>query len=235
MLLWVTLASIAAAVIMTVVAWRATADARRRSAARVATLAEAIHADPGSLFAPQTQAADLPLRPPADSARDLFAGGASVPGRGSRRVAAGIAFGVFVVGTTAAVSVVVGSGFSRRTDVAAPAVHVQEQPVVSMPIELIALGHERDGSGLIVRGVVRNPAAGVRVDHVAAVVFLFDRNGDFITSARAPIDQAALAPGSESPFRISVPDAANVSRYRVSFRTDDRVIPHVDHRNSSAR
>ena len=37
-------------------------------------------------------------------------------------------------------------------------------------------------------------------------------------------------PGGESRFVVSVPSAADVGRYRVSFRTDDRVVPHVDRR-----
>jgi hypothetical protein len=41
-----------------------------------------------------------------------------------------------------------------------------------------------------------------------------------------------LAPGSETAFVVTVPHANEVGRYRVSFRSDDRVVPHVDRRDS---
>jgi hypothetical protein len=61
-------------------------------------------------------------------------------------------------------------------------------------------------------------------------VFAFDRNGTFITSGRAPIEFLSLAPGDESPFRVSVPNVGEVGRYRVSFRTEAGVVRHVDRR-----
>ena len=66
---------------------------------------------------------------------------------------------------------------------------------------------------------------------VTAVVFLFDRTGAFVTSSRAPLDFQTLAPGDESPFQITVNGANGIGRYRVSFRTDERVVPHVDRRS----
>lgn len=238
MLVSVTIASLIVAATMTLIAWRASAETRRRSAARVAALSEAIHAEPASLFA-----ADLPLRSPAS--RELFATSDVGAGRRSRRIAAGIALAVLAVGAAAALTVVAGAGFMRRPDdrssvrvqesAAEPSQSVAAQRPLPAPatIDLVALGHERDGDGLIVRGVVRNPSAGSPLARVTAVVFLFNHDGGFITSARAALDQPTLAPGGESGFRIAVADAANVSRYRVSFRTDDRVIPHVDRRGPS--
>jgi hypothetical protein len=44
------------------------------------------------------------------------------------------------------------------------------------------------------------------------------------------LDFPQLQPGDESPFSISVPQAGPVARYRVSFRTEDRVVPHADRR-----
>src|SRR5262249_39693242 len=97
-------------------------------------------------------------------------------------------------------------------------------------LELVALGHEREGDRLVVRGVVRNPA-GTGIERLDAVVFLFNRDGGFLTSARAAIDHATLGPGGESTFVVTVPGASSVGRYRVSFGTDERVIPHVDRRD----
>ena len=95
----------------------------------------------------------------------------------------------------------------------------------------MALGHERDADRLTIRGVVRNPPSGSHVSGLTAVVFLFSRDGGFLTSGRAAIDASALAPGAESPFVVTVAGAADVGRYRVSFRTDDGVVPHVDRRD----
>jgi hypothetical protein len=63
------------------------------------------------------------------------------------------------------------------------------------------------------------------------VVFLFDADGGFITSGRATIDNASLLGGGESSFVVNIPGAAKAVRYRVSFRTDSAVIPHVDKRH----
>jgi hypothetical protein len=100
-----------------------------------------------------------------------------------------------------------------------------------VPVELLALGHDRDGDRLTVRGVVRNPSAGRAVDRMTAVVFLYNRDGGFLTSGRAGIDSTALLAGGESAFVVVIPGASDVGRYRVSFRTDDRVVPHVDRRD----
>jgi hypothetical protein len=102
----------------------------------------------------------------------------------------------------------------------------------AVPLELVALGHDRDSDRLTVRGVVRNPASGAPVERLTAVVFAFNADGGFLASGRAIIDaSSALRPGGESTFVVTVPGAGAVGRYRVSFRTDDRVVPHVDRRD----
>jgi len=107
--------------------------------------------------------------------------------------------------------------------------------VAALPLELVALGHERDGESLIVRGIVRNPASGAAVDRLTAVVFLFNREGGFLSSGRVAVETSALRPGTESTFVVTVPGAGAVERYRVSFRTDDRIVPHVDRRAQAAQ
>ena len=52
----------------------------------------------------------------------------------------------------------------------------------------------------------------------------------FLASARANVDFLKLSPGDESPFVIDVEAPANVARYRVSFRNDAGIVPHVDRR-----
>lgn len=102
------------------------------------------------------------------------------------------------------------------------------------PLELTSLAHERSGESLKISGLVNNPRAGRAYSDVAAVVFTFDRQGNYLSSGRADLDYRQLPPGEESPFVITLPSAAGVVRYRVSFRTEAAVIPHVDRRNHPA-
>jgi hypothetical protein len=104
------------------------------------------------------------------------------------------------------------------------------------PLELTSLAHERAGESLKISGLVHNPRAGRSYSDVVAVVFTFDRQGNYLSSGRAGLDFRQLPPGEEAPFAITLPSAAGVVRYRVSFRTDAAVIPHIDRRNQpSAR
>jgi len=204
-LILVTLLSLALAAVMTVVSWRLAREERRRSEARVAALATEIQ-----------PTGDLPLqqRTPVATANDMFASTTEGPRSSSPS-------------RSSAASSPQSSAAANRGAVAAPA-NRNEPNAVSVPLELTALTHERDANRLTVRGLVRNPASGGAVRGITAVVFLFDRSGDFVTSGRAPID--ALPPGAESSFAVTIPDVKDVGRYRVSFRTDDRILPHVDRR-----
>jgi hypothetical protein len=101
------------------------------------------------------------------------------------------------------------------------------------PLELVSLTHARQNDKLAVSGLVRNPVNGKRIEHLSAVVFLFDRMGTFVTSSRANVDFLNLGAGDESPFVVSLAAPATVSRYRVSFRTDDGIVPHIDRRSAS--
>jgi hypothetical protein len=102
------------------------------------------------------------------------------------------------------------------------------------PLELISLSHQRQNDKLAVSGLVRNPAAGKPIDKLSAVVFLFDRSGTFVSSSRANVDFLKLGAGDESPFVVSLEAPATVARYRVSFRTDEGIVPHVDMRAEAA-
>jgi len=101
------------------------------------------------------------------------------------------------------------------------------------PLELVSLRHDRKNEKIAVSGLVRNPAAGKPVERLAAVVFLFDRQGTFVTSAKADVDFLKLGSGDESPFVVSLDAPATVARYRVSFRTDEGVVPHIDRRGAA--
>ena len=234
-LLLVTLISMLLAVIMSVIAWRVSREERRRSDARVAALAAAIH------DAPQAEA-DLDLRrfaePPPSAppgpATGLFE--TSQAARTNPRLAAVVGIGVLVFGSVAGLAFLLGSGSSAATARVASSenranAETRAPSASPVPLELLALGHERDGDRLTVRGVVRNPVSGRQVDRVTAVVFLYNRDGGFLSSGRAALESPALGPGGESGFTVTVPGAGDVGRYRVSFRTEDLVVPHVDYRD----
>jgi hypothetical protein len=104
----------------------------------------------------------------------------------------------------------------------------------SAPLELVSLRHERVGERLVISGLVRNPHGGRALGDLAAVVFTFDRQGSYLASGRSVLDYRRLPPGEESPFSITLPVAGSIARYRVSFRTDDAVIPHLDRRDEAA-
>jgi hypothetical protein len=130
---------------------------------------------------------------------------------------------LFVVLGSGAYLLISDNGSSGRT-ASAPA-------ETNAPLELISLRHERVGSKLSLSGLVKNPSAGAPVEGLFAVVFLFDAQGGFISSARAGVDFKRLAASDESPFVVSMDAPSQVARYRVSFRTDAGVVAHVDRRS----
>jgi hypothetical protein len=137
------------------------------------------------------------------------------------------AAGVLVVALIAGLAMSVAWAHSRTTGTT----QATSQESTGAPLELAALKHERAGDGLHISGVVRNPQDGHPVKGLVAVAFLFDRDGNYLSSDRAPLDYVQLAPGEESPFSIAVPSAVGVSRYRVTFRTDAGIVAHVDRRS----
>jgi flagellar basal body-associated protein FliL len=239
----VTLISLVLAVIMTVIAWRVSQEERRRSEARVAALAADIHeAGAGVRSDVSSLEADLPIRsrrevPITAPSGDMFVVPSSA--KAGTRLATVVTIGLLVFGSAAAVAVVFGR--SSGHDLAPAGVNGQSakaaaqaptpNPPAAVPLELLALGHDRDGDRLTVRGIVRNPAVGPAVHRLTAVVFLFKDDGGFVGSGRADIASPSLVPGGESAFIVTVAGATDVARYRVSFRTDDRVVPHVDRRD----
>jgi hypothetical protein len=98
------------------------------------------------------------------------------------------------------------------------------------PLELVALGHAREVSVLTIKGTVRNPSSGVKVEGLTAVISLLDRAGALVSTKDVPLDYRALGPGEEAPFTVSIPDPGSIARYRVSFRAGTDVVPHVDRR-----
>jgi hypothetical protein len=251
-LLAVTVGSLLLAFIMSAAAWRMSRQERARASARIAALAAAadMHADEpvstaAAHAAPVPVADELPLRPAlkiVDNAPaprvveeavplpDVFdAPGGFLRGGAVREQGGGRQRGLMVA---AAVLFVVlgGAAYWLISGNASPHATATAAENATAPLELISLRHERQGSRLSLSGLVRNPTGGTPIDALTAVVFLFDANGGFISSARAGVDFKRLGGGDESPFVISMDAPSSVARYRVSFRTDAGVVAHVDRR-----
>jgi hypothetical protein len=163
--------------------------------------------------------------------RGMFA--PSERGRSLFRVAAGVSAAAVIVAVVIGSLVMTSegkpstsSGRASEPVVATPATAA----ATSLPLELIALGHEREADRLTVRGIVRGSVPDGEKGQLSAVVLLFNREGTFIASGRAAVQPAPADPAAERTFVVTVPSAGDVGRYRVSFRRDDQIVPHVDRR-----
>jgi hypothetical protein len=226
-LLAITGVSLALAAFMSAVAWRMRREERRRSDARVAMLAAEIYKDDA---------------PPSERSGPLLE--QRLSNSWTRPLVTAIA-GAGIVATIGVVSVA-GIRTARAVENARSAgneqsvasakpvgsARLQASDAITAPLELLSLEQERDGERLIVRGIVRNPADAAERDGLDAVVLLLGHDGDVVTSARAALPAVKLAPGATSPFVVQVTHATGVNRFRLSFRSDTRVEPHVDRRTS---
>jgi len=248
LLLGITVVSLVLALVMSVTAWRLMRDDKRRSAARIAALSASAGSDlPGNQFpelpiaepvvehrvarAPWKPAAPIaPPVPPVEAPEPTvthstgFLGSTGIErdSGGRQRSLAIAAFVLFAIMSGGLVWMM-----SSPEGTSAVAVGPNS------PLELVSLSHARQNERLAVSGLVRNPVNGKPVERLSAVVFLFDRMGTFVTSSRAHVDFLKLGAGDESPFVVAIDAPATVSRYRVSFRTDDGVVPHIDRRGDS--
>lgn len=119
---------------------------------------------------------------------------------------------------------------SERTEPASE----DETAAVQVPLELLTLGHERRGDELAIRGVVRNPDGGDARKQLTAIVQLFDARDGAVATADGTIDVGTLGPGNESSFVVRAQAPSDVVRYRVSFRSELGVVPHVDRRKRAS-
>ena len=200
-----------AAVVAISAALRIARRERARSAARVTALANAI--DPPA-------ADDFDMCPSEDERAAPAAKPAMTIGLGAATVSAAM---VLAIGGAYVTTSLLGRP---------PAAAVRQESTA--PLTLVSMRHARQGETLTVTGLVRNDA-GRRTEPLVAVVLAFDKAGDFVASARAPIDLSTLSPGDESPFRVAVPHVPDVARYRVSFRTGAGAVPHLDRRAVAPR
>ncbi len=126
-----------------------------------------------------------------------------------------------------------GRRFARHT--AWTRLRACRQQPARVPLELVALEHDRDDSRLVVRGIVRNPASAVTLNGLhSGCAGILERWRIHRQRTDAGGCYGALVPGAEAPFVVTLPDADSVDRYRVSFRTDDRIVPHIDRRGRNA-
>jgi hypothetical protein len=138
-----------------------------------------------------------------------------------------LAIGVLVVGSAIAL-VVFASGSPGNSAAAAP---TAAKAPNTAPLELLTLGHAREGDRLIVRGVVRD-VTGTNLASLIAVVSVLDHQGDIVASGQALVSGARqVATGVESTFAVVVPGVRDVARYRVAFKSNERIIAHVDRRD----
>jgi hypothetical protein len=226
---FITLASVAVAVVMAILAARVLRHERLRSDARVEALARMAGV---SDSAPVNGLADFLPEPDADySAGEPVTGaeGAAAlfaepertsPWRVRVAIAAGIAGVLLAVAGFAMLGSTPHGGGDDAVAVPAPAA----------PLELLALRDSMEQGRLTITGRV---AAIAPVAAVTATVSLFDANGEFLASGRAPLDAGPLVAGGQSAFSVTLPVDGSVARYRVSFRdAAGRAVAHVDRRET---
>ena len=210
-LLTLTTLSLAAAAGFGALSWRVGREERERARARIAALSTAM--------APPSPETPLLEGVAVGSVFDRTTEG--LRGRPAIKLAAGAVMLLLIAG-----GVFVSSRVADSPPAAAKA---------PSPLELLSMRYQRQGTTLTVSGLVKNPAGGAAVNRVTAVVFAFDRSGAFVASGRAPLDFSALAPGDESPFVVNVPNVSDVARYRVTFRSGDGVVRHIDRRTNQVQ
>jgi hypothetical protein len=224
MLLVVTVASLVVAAASAMVAWQVTRAERQRRAARVAALVSAAGL---RIAAPVPEAPvpsglhefmsvdDTPMPAPA-----IFAPPSAASGSAERQQWLMGAAGVFA----AVVITFAGIGF-----VGSRAAGAVVGPT-RIPLELVALSHNRGDSGLAVAGLVRNPAAAAGVPQLEAEVRVFDAAGILIGSQSTLVEASPLAAGQEATFSVALGELSTAARYRVSFHAAGTILPHVDRR-----
>ena len=214
-LLTLTTLSLAAAAGFGALSWRVGREEKERARARIAALSTAM--------APPSTEAPLLAGVAVGSVFDRTTEG--LRGRPAIKLVAGAVMLLLIVG---------GVFLTSRTSGPAAAA-AKAQGANGRPLELMSMRYQRQGTTLTVSGLVKNPSAGAAVNGVTAVVFAFDHNGAFVASGRAPLDFSALAPGDESPFVVNVPNVQDVARYRVTFRSGNGVVRHIDRRTNQVQ
>jgi hypothetical protein len=251
-LVTVTLLSMGMAAALSVIVWRMLRDERQRSEARVLALTQRAAQTPAQGSAPATRetrdvgpetradrpaAGDLILRGTPPAAEEMFVERETASPWGRRfAVMTGLAL-VLASGILLALTARDRTGAQAQPATAISAAAGSQQganTASTIGLELLSLRDSRQPASLTITGLVQNPRGGAPLSRVTVTAYAFDDKGSFLASGRAPIDVAALAPGDESPFVVSVPVTDAVARYRIGFRGEDgRVIAHIDKRQQA--
>ena len=227
----VTAISLSMAFAMGIVAWRVIREERRRSDARVAALiAELVRTRSTNADLPPPRALDTRFGsyvsdndtarqdpPPVTEPRAPLLGAVTGSSGWGRPFLTAVAAGLVVL---AVVTIAM-----EPTGDALPVMSEQ-----STPVELLSLAHARQGEYLAISGTVRNPADGMEHGRLSVMATVFDEDGTQIGTGQTPLPVRALAPGTQTPFTISMPDADRINRYRISFAQDQTRVPHIDRR-----
>jgi hypothetical protein len=206
--------SLVAAAISGAIAWRVVRLDRLRSAARVSALEAAIddHASSDVDFEWET------LTPDPEPSMPF----ASISRQGSRQIGPLLtAAASLVVGV---VLVVMMAMLADRND--RPA----SETAAPQAVELLSMSDSRDGSALVVNGLVRNPSRADTASLITVVTAL-DREGQIVASGSTTL--TPVGHGKTVPFSVRVDNAGTAGRYRVSFKTSTGVMPHVDRRGGA--
>ena len=240
----VTVISLTMAFAMGIVTWRLTREERRRGDARVAKLMAELDAAPlrNCLNATQDRPHGLLERPTGRTvglvertvkrrpAASAVPEAQSRVGLSANSSPEGLRS--FLVTVAAAIAVLATVSFGlppQRSEapVAAPGAVTPE------PVELLSLAHATKGDSLAVTGSIRNPSDGIERGPLSVTAIVFDRDGTVVATAQTPLPVAVLPPGSETPFSVSLPDAGQINRYRISFMQGQTTVPHIDRRRPS--
>jgi len=218
MMLVVTTLSIVIAAISSVFALRLLRIERLRSAARVATLEAAIDGHTGvDDFAWETPAPEPPAAPPMFEPTSRHHGPLLT-------AAVSLVAGVVIVVLMAMLA-------DRDHAVVPPTAPPTNEAHARQSLELLSMSHSRQGTSLVVTGVVRNPSLTATAPLTTEITAL-DRDGVPIGSATAAM--TSLAPGASAPFTVRLDHIGSLGRYRVSFKTPSGIAPHVDRRGTTA-
>lgn len=226
-MMMVAMVSLGVAALSGVMARRVLRMERLRSAARVLALEAAIDRDGPERsgiddravddFVWETPARSVAPREPTDR---MFADD-SVQ-RSSRHRTLLTAAGCLVAGV---VVIVLMAMFADRSDRST----TPADPGAKQTLELLSMTHAREGAALVVSGLVHN-ASQMETAPLTTIVTALDRDGQIVARASAPL--AGLGPGKTLPFRVRIDHPGPLGRYRISFRTNAGVLPHVDRRST---
>lgn len=219
-MLTITVLSLIVAAASGFIAWQSIRREHLRSNARVASLATAI--DDDDLF---PRAVDV-IRPVERSFHDDFRGEDGVLHFEAIDAPTSMRHRLLTAITGAAVAVAGVVLIAMVGDLYEP----PAQPLVAPhaeSIELLSLDASRKGASIAITGLVRSDTEHP-LTAVTAVVTAYDVKGRPIGRGSVPL--ATIQPRRESRFVVTIAEAGEAARYRVSFRGATGIIRHVDSR-----